>query len=103
VASAVRSLSFVDSCFVGNVVKPPVDPTVAPGPPEVFAPYVIEQFALEDMLTPVTWIVEPDAPTVPPGHVVVVNPAFDPVVDGADQPAGIAIESWPDVIVLAAV
>jgi hypothetical protein len=66
---------------------------------------VIEQLALEDRFTPVTWIVELDTPTVPPGHVVVVNPALDPVVDGADHPeaVGTASVTSPAVMVLVAV
>ena len=51
------------------------------------------QVAAAAMVIPVTWIVEPATPTVP--HVDVVNPAAEPVGDGADHPAGTATLSCP--------
>src|SRR3954453_18537886 len=44
---------------------------------------------------PVMWMVWPDAPTVPQSDVV--KPAAEPVVDGADQPAGARTSTWPPV------
>jgi hypothetical protein len=53
------------------------------------------------MFIAVTWIVLLAMPTVP--HVEVVKPGLEPVVDGADQPAGTATVISPALIARAAV
>jgi hypothetical protein len=53
------------------------------------------QLAPPAMVIPVTWMVLPEAPTVP--HVEVVKPAAEPVVEGADQPDGTATVTSPEL------
>jgi hypothetical protein len=94
VPKVVRVPPEPDFSCVGNVngVGPPEDGAVAPGPPD-WSPYVTAHVPLIDRFTPVTWIVEPEIPTVP--HVDVVAPAAEAVVEGADQAAGTAIVTSP--------
>ena len=83
------------SCIV-NVVAPVAEGATGPGPPEAVEPYVIVQVKPPTSVTAVTWIVWPEVPTVP--QVDVVKPAAEPVVDGADQPAGTVTFSWPPLM-----
>src|SRR5262249_52658650 len=83
----------VDFCCAWNVCVPVADPAVAPGPPPLVAPYVIVTVFPAASVSDETVIVWPDTETVP--ALAVVYPVFEPVVDGALQPAGAATVTLP--------